>query len=81
MRDVLQGSVSADDGVSVFARQMVTETKELPPQAARLIKRMQRGNEIMESQIDAAGNMLPFERWPRKLRREFSRLAGKAVGQ
>ena len=64
MRDVLQGSVSADAGVSVVARQMSTETKELPPQAARLIKRMQRGNEIMESQIDASVRALPAQAAP-----------------
>lgn len=69
------------ESVCVVAREMVTETIELAPKAVRLLKRMERGNEIMTSQMDAAGNMRPFEKWPRKLRREFSRLTAKVSGQ
>lgn len=41
------------------------------------IKRLRRANAILKSQQMDDGAVKPLDRWPRKLRREFSRLAAK----
>ena len=47
---------------------------------AVFIKRLSRGEQLMAAHTDDAGNQIPFKKWPRKARREFSRIAAKAAG-
>lgn len=42
-------------------------------------KRLARADAIMASQMNAQGIMRPFEKWPRNLRREFSRITMKTM--
>lgn len=61
---------------AIAARAMVTESADLTGTEKARLRRLARASAIMESQtID--GKVLPIGRWPRRLRREFSRLAAK----
>lgn len=42
-------------------------------------KRLARADAIMSSQMNEHGIMRPFEKWPRNLRRELSRITMKTM--
>lgn len=67
MQHVLQGTEAQNGGMT---------EKQL-----RFLSNIERANQIMEGQIDEHGNMRPIEKWPRKARREFTRLTNKSVGR
>lgn len=47
------------------------------PDAARLLALLNRGRATLASEVDAAGNLRPLDRWPRAKRREFARVSAK----
>lgn len=53
---------------------------EIVTQNRKLEKILRRGDEIINSQM-VNGEMRPIQTWPRKLRREFMRLAAKVDGR
>lgn len=68
---------------TVVARSMETETGpgiEIHTSNQRLEQLLRRGTDILNSQT-VDGEVMPIESWPRRLRREFGRIAAKVDGR